>query len=258
MQKGIFNWFGFLDPIEVRLEQIARSGFGHVALWWEDETWPKLVKRFDMIKMAEKAGMEVDSIHLPYLEINEIWQEDNRKISETYENYLREIATVGGKLCVLHLQNEWYEPEQLEPGYRFVQSMVTLAEQLDLKIALENTHFTHLVSEALRLFPSRNLGICYDSSHDFYRSETHGELLKKHSERLFCLHLSDTDGEEDRHWTLGPGIVDLSLLTEEFRSASYQGVRTLEVIANARQKERGAEAFLAEAYRSLDLLESKV
>ncbi len=258
MQKGIFNWFGFLDPIEVRLEQIARSGFGHVALWWEDETWPKLVKRFDMIKMVEKAGLALDSIHLPYLEINDIWQEDNRKISEIYQNYLQEIASSGGKLCVLHLQNEWYEPETLEPGYRFVQSMVTLAEQLKIKIALENTHHTHLLSEALRLFPSRNLGMCYDSSHDFYQTETQGELLKKHSERLFCLHLSDTDGQEDRHWTLGPGIVDLGMLKNEFRSVGYQGVRTLEVIANERQKELGAEGFLAEAYQSLDLLKRKI
>lgn len=258
MQKGIFNWFGFLDPIEVRLEQIKESGFSHVALWWEDETWPKTVKRFDMVRMAEAADLTVDSIHLPYLEINDIWQEDNRKSTESYQNYLMEIASSGGKLCVLHLQNEWYEPETLEPGYRFIEGMVTLAEQLNLKIALENTHHTHLVSEALRLFPSKKLGICYDSSHDFFSTETHGALLKKHSERLFCLHLSDTDGLEDRHWTPGPGIVDFSMLNEEFRLAGYQGIRTLEVIANERQKELGAEAFLTEAYRSLDLLMSKI
>ncbi len=254
MQKGIFSWFGFLESIEIRLGQINNCGFDHVALWWEDETWPTLVKRFDMVKMAEKAGLTVDSIHLPYLEINDIWKQDNKEITNCYATYLREIASSGGELCVLHLQNEWFAPESLASGYRFLESMVLLAEELQVKIALENTHHTYLLSDALNHFPSESLGMCYDSSHDFYKTESKGELLKKHGDRLFCLHLSDTDGQADRHWTPGLGMVDFKCLSHDFQSFGYRGVYTLEVLADQRQKELGAEAFLAESYEALNLL----
>lgn len=251
MQKGIFSWFGFLDSIENRLNQIKMSGFDHVALWWEDETWPLLVKRFDMLLMAEKAGLQVDSIHLPYYGINAIWEKDNQEITQCYRTYLEEIALSGGKICVLHLQNDWLNPQTLNHGYRFLESLVLLAEQLQLKIALENTHHTQLLSEAFKRFPSDSLGMCYDSSHDFYKTETKGALLKKHGDRLFCLHLSDTDGEADRHWTPGLGSVDFRMLHDEFQLFNYQGVYTLEVNADERQKELGAVAFLTEAYAAM-------
>ena len=258
MQTGIFSWFGFLDPIGVRLEQIKRSGFSHVSLWWEDETWPELVSRFDMVTMAEETGLAVDSIHLPYLEINGIWEKDNRKITEQYRTYLQEIASAGGKLCVLHLQNEWFEPESVASGYRFLESQLALAERLGMRIALENTHFTYLLGGALEQFPSSSLGLCYDSSHDFFETETRGLLLQENRDRVFCLHLSDTDGKKDRHWTPGPGIVDFSMLNRELQQAAYTGVHTLEVWADESQKELGAEGFLAQAKRSLERLEGRI
>ena len=251
MEKGIFAWFGFLDPIEVRLFQIAEAGFGHVALWWEDETWPKLVRRLDMVEMARENGLKVDSIHLPYRDINGIWKRGNQPIVKHYQEALREIAACGGKTCVLHVQDEWYKPQETRYGIRFFEGILRIAEQYGLRIALENTHHTEILEHLLHAFPVPHLGLCYDSSHDYYHTETKGALLGRLKERLLCLHLSDTDGVEDRHWIPGTGIVDFAVIQKTLSSVSFDGAQALEVCATVAQREEGPTFFLKEAHRAI-------
>ena len=43
-------------------------------------------------------------------------------------------------------------------------------------------------------------GLCFDSSHSWLYEKEENEVLKKLSEKLFCVHFSDNDKKEDKHW----------------------------------------------------------
>ena len=207
---GIFNWYGYVEPFEKRVEQIKKAGYDHLMLWWEDESYPKHIDRRDFIKIVKSYDLNLDNIHLPSEGINTLWSDGMDRIKKVDEirKWMDECKESGAETVVLHPTNGIGITLNNSMGYKSFEKIVYEAEDIKLKVAIENTRMLNYLEFIFEEFKSDFAGLCYDSSHDFINGQSCGDILEKWKHRLFCVHLSDCDGIDDWHWIPGKGIVD--------------------------------------------------
>ena len=92
---GIFNWYGYVEPFEKRVEQIKKAGYDHLMLWWEDESYPKHIDRRDFIKIVKSYDLNLDNIHLPSEGINTLWSDGMDRIKKVDEFAMAQMIGTG-------------------------------------------------------------------------------------------------------------------------------------------------------------------
>jgi len=142
---GIFSWFGFVLPLPKRLELIQRAGFEATCLWWEDEVGDYPVKKYDMPKMVLDFGLTVDNIHTPFCNSNDLWSDSlpaQEKILSQYLTWLEDCARFNIPAMVMHIMEGDLVPQVNKYGMESISKLVREAENLKVRIAVENTRFT--------------------------------------------------------------------------------------------------------------------
>ena len=252
MKTGIFNWFGYVMPVEERLKLIKEANFDNVMLWWEDESFPYFNDKKTFVSMAREFGLGVDNIHLPYDDCNLLWSDniaDREKHINQVLKWLDGCKESGADKVVMHTNRSSISSlsngnsVDFGKGYKSFEKIVFLAEDIKIKIAIENTKQFRYTDFILTEFKSNYLGFCYDSSHDFINGESKGEILKKWKDRLFCVHLSDNDGLEDRHWLPKKGIVDFKSIVDIIKETSCDSL-SMEVYPSEDEKHLTPTEFL--------------
>lgn len=256
LKSGIFNWFGYVLPIEERLRLIKEANFDNIMLWWEDESFPQFKDKKTFVSLANEFGLGVDNIHLPYEDCNLLWS-DTVSDRERYINELLKCIegckASGANKVVMHTNrgsissvSNGYAVDFIN-GYKAFEKIVLLAEDIKIKIAVENTKKFKYTEFILTEFNSDYLGFCYDSSHDFINGESKGEILRKWKNRLFCVHLSDNDGLDDRHWLPTKGIVDFKSIVDIIKDTTCDSL-SMEVYPSKEEKQLTPKEFLKLAY----------
>ncbi len=250
MKTGIFSWFGYILPIEERLKLIKDAGFDNVMLWWEDESIPRFMDKKSFVSLANELGLNVDNIHLPYEDCNFLWS-DKTSDRESHVNevlkYIEGCKSSGANRVVMHTNRGSLSDVDYKNGYKSFEKIVLLAEDIKIKVAVENTKKFEYTDFILNEFNSDYLGFCYDSSHDFINGESKGEILRKWKNRLFCVHLSDNDGTDDRHWLPKKGIVDFKSIIDIIKETSCDRL-SMEVYPFEEEKKLSPAEFLKLAY----------
>jgi len=250
MKSGIFNWFGYVLPIEDRLKMIKEAGFDNVMLWWEDEDYPYFRDKKNFVSLAKEFGLGVDNIHLPYEDCNLLWS-DKTSEREAHVNevikYLEGCKSSGAEKVVLHTNRSSLSDVDYKNGYKSFDKIINFAEDIKIKVAVENTRKFNYTEFILNEFNSKYLGFCYDSSHDFIDGESKGEILNKWKNRLFCVHLSDNDGTDDKHWLPRKGIVDFKSIVSTIKTTSCDSL-SMEVYPSEEEKKLSPVEFLKIAY----------
>lgn len=247
---GIFSWFGYVLPFQERIRLIKEAGFQATSLWWEDEGLPWPMKKEDMPRLVREMGLLVENIHVPFNESGLLWsaQESERAgIIERHLGWLKACADYRIPVMVMHLTEEGNHPAPNHYGLASMSRLVKAAETLRVTIAIENTQRNDNVPFILDRIDSRYLGFCFDSSHYHLTDKQDFHLLHNYGERMVTTHLSDNDGEKDRHWLPGEGGIDWFKVGESFPPA-YQGCLTLEAYPTLQEREGTAQNFLAKAY----------
>lgn len=257
-ELGIFSWYGFNTPIIKRLKKIKESGFDSTMLWWGDELSFKELNKQELIKETHKNKLIIENIHVPFDNANDIWSADNEKrdtILKNYKEWIRDCSTYGIPTMVMHISkgNEISNPNKY--GYQSIEILTNEAEKCNINITLENTRKNNLLEYLLDSIESPNLGICYDTSHAQLYGDEKFNLLKKYNNRIFCFHISDNDGLEDKHWPVGAGVIDWQSFVSNF-PLDYKGIISLEVYP--RDTVISEENFLNEAYESIKSIEMKI
>jgi sugar phosphate isomerase/epimerase len=85
-----------------------------------------------------------------------------------------------------------------------------------------------------------------------------GSLLSRWRDRLVSVHLSDNDGEKDRHWLPGRGIIDWDLVASLFPAETISGCLSLEVYPDENETPPDAASFLERAHRQIVWFRQKV
>lgn len=257
MKKGAFTWFGYVLPLAQQLEAIAKAGFDAAMLWWGDSLADYYGTPEQRARMVERSGLTVDSVHLPYEQVNALWQKDNGALVETYLGWIGECARFGYPRVVMHATDGDTPPPLSRDGLEAFARIAAEGQRLGVEIAVENTRFPQLLLGAMGAPGCETLKFCLDTSHGHLRGDT-GLLMETLGDRLICLHLSDNDGQEDRHWLPGNGQIDWGQTARLLAGAGYEGCLSLEVVPREDEKKLGPEAFMQKAYRRLAAFEELV
>ena len=256
---GAFSWFGYKLPLPDRMRLIVQSGFSHTFLWiGSEEPLVESGRIYEMPRMAADAGLAVDHVHAPYENANAFWSgrpsERNALLNENLK--LIEYCSQHSISCiVLHVSKGPTPPPPHAEGLAIFQRLGEEAVNAGIKLALENTRATSRLDFILNKLPMDSLGLCYDSSHDYLYSSSHGTVLGKWAHRLITTHFSDTDGKADVQWLPMKGIVDWDAVARAYPT-SHPGPVMIEAVP--KDPSQSPAEFLAEAYQAAVNLREKL
>jgi sugar phosphate isomerase/epimerase len=254
-RRGIFSWYGYLKPLEERLENLRSAGFDSLMLWWGDDLAFCEHGKADLVRLVRSKGFRIENIHVPYLDANDIWSDDGarrRRLVGNITEWIHDCAEFNIPTLVMHVSHYLDLAAPTEAGLDATVALALEGRRSGVRIALENTDRLEFLDYLLDSVDSPWLGLCYDTSHGRLQEERPFSLLRKYGDRLFALHLSDNDGLEDRHWALGRGVVDWSAFADALAAAEPLPVLCLEVIQH--DPEEDETIFLRRNLAFLDRL----
>lgn len=248
---GIFLSARGVDvPFPVRMAMIRDAGFGATCLWWEEERPEARRLRHLAPDIVRKNGLHLDNIHVPYRWCNDLWspkEERRRAAVERHLGWVDDCRSHGIPLLVMHVTMGRRLPPPNALGIDSLRRIVEAAETSGVTVAVENTRSARHIEALFHAIPSWNLGLCFDTSHDFLYGDPPLQLLKHWGHRLAATHFSDTDGRRDYHWLPGAGSIDFEAIAAHLPE-SYTGGYMLEVAPTPREVTLGD--FLSKAHAS--------
>ncbi len=230
--SGVFN-----DYSQKEFDELSKSGIKYVELGLsflnkktqaESEEWIR-----DFREKADKAGIKVWSIHLPFSKVRDI----STLNTADREGMIAECSRIMA-LCsplkpgkyIIHPSSEPISDEERPERIRnCITSLKILTEEVkkyDAQLALEDLPRTCLgnTSEELLLIVKgvgNGLGICFDTNH--LLKEKPQEFAAKVGHMIVTVHISDFDGIDERHWLPGEGIIDWNKIIMELAKSGYRG-----------------------------------
>jgi sugar phosphate isomerase/epimerase len=230
-----------LEKAEARLGKLRELGIGIELMLDESRIlWPEFQKE-TVSRLAErlaKTGVPA-LLHGPFHNLN-LGARDSHIRDYSRELILRgfDVARiVNSPTMVIHLAMlPQYSPESADAWWRSFSSVfpevIAGAEKSGVLLVVENTYETDpaVFERIFQKFDSPQLGMCLDVGHAHcYSSVAPQEWAARLHGQIRHLHISDNDGESDRHWTLGKGTVDISPVLDVFAADVVRPTVTLEV-----------------------------
>ncbi len=188
-----------------------------------------------------KAGLQIDSFHLPFTaedDIASFYETSRQEAVEKVRQWMERAALLGARVGIQHPTTNRLnvDVEGLDPYFRQLDKslkvLLPVAEQLGFHIALENLppgerggrfssrpeHFSRISAE----FAHSNLGFCLDTGHALIAGgpERADEFFAVMAPHMVAFHMSDTAGDRDSHLAPGRGLVDWNRV---FRRAAEMG-----------------------------------
>ena len=247
---GIYDCFGyggsFNVPFEERYRLIKLVGFDCVMLWWSDKFGRGTGYQED-VRLAKKAGLEIDNIHTPVHEQNCLSSDnlDGESVYQTYRQCVEDCAAFNIPTMVIHLPTDKYPVNEL--GLKRLEKIIHKAEDKEVQIAFENLENVNNLGMVLNAFQSNYVGFCYDSCHhQNYAPDI--DLLNKYGNRLMALHLHDNGGKRNQHQLPFDGNIDWTGVMKKISLTGYQGATTLEPM-NWDYEDLSMQEFLDCAYQ---------
>jgi sugar phosphate isomerase/epimerase len=243
--------FGFHVSFEERVRLIAEAGFDCTSLWWEEKHERGRAFRDLAPPIARGAGLDIESVHVPYSWCNELWS-DEAEVREgglaRHCGWLDDCSRHEVPIMVMHVTLGKTPPGVSEAGLEAYERLVEHGRNCGVVVAVENTRSDEHLNALFAQIDSPYLGLCYDVSHDVLHADEPGRLLREHGDRLVSTHFADTDGILDRHWLPGAGKIDYKEVLEDFLEG-YEGVLMLEVSSG--RKVWPIPEFVHQAYGAL-------
>lgn len=253
---GIFNWFGYRIPMTERAMLIKAAGFSHVMLWWGDEYIEQDGPKEAQPDIFRKAGLEIESVHLPFANINELWRDnaEGEAVFRYLYTCLEECAEHGLLTAVLHVSQGNNPPPFSEVGARRFQALADIAERRGVTLALENLRRLDYLDYVFGMVQSDALAFCYDSGHDLLYASAPYLMIDMYGSKLKAVHLHDNEGVFDEHLIPGQGRVEWPLVKAKL-DKYYAGPYMLECQNWGKDLGRTSPAeYLAQAYNAAQML----
>lgn len=226
---GIFSWFSYVLPMQERLRLIRQAGFDATSLWWGDEEEEK----HTLPEMARKIGLELDNLHAPCKNPNDLWHEgsDGAEYLDVLRSCIADCRRHGIPTAVVHVTRLSVRPAVTALGIDRLKRLVDFAEQNEVNVALENLNSIPHLNAVYAAIPSARLGFCYDSGHE-HCNHPQADCLSRYGSRLFAVHLHDNFGEDDTHLLPFDGTTTWQVQMEKLKTCRPIRFLTLEADFN--------------------------
>ena len=264
-----------MEDIEDRLRAIKNAGFTHIHWceeWGGDYTYSsyEIAQIKELVEKYELKSKGLHSTHGTWTK--NIYRdghyrrdftsdnEYNRKAGvELIMNRVDLAAALGASEIVLHLYIPFLTlgtDEQAKEAF-YVQVEKSLDElqpyclEKGVRICMENLFefpeewMLYSWDRLFARYPKEFLGVCYDAGHANMRWHADAiDVLKKYSDRIFCVHLHDNMDTMDAHLLPGMGTVNWDAAMELLAKSAYELPLTLELAC----KMMSEQEYLAKAY----------
>lgn len=204
--------------------------------------WLQTLPAFKLLgETARDSGLVTWSLHAPFGHHISPATADEAARAETLRALAEAMAqaeALGAGLLIVH--PGYYDPqaenraEALERAARTLAEVSNLAAQRGLRLALEYLppKPPDLGSSAEELLWLQaqiggDIGFCLDVNHANLPEDLL-EVVKRLGSSLLTTHLSDNDGQQERHWLPGEGVIDWPALIGALHQAAYRGPLLLE------------------------------
>lgn len=235
--------FGYSDdPVtQADLNQIAQSEIASFEIY--PPTFEKQNQSFKtaFLEMLRKSGKTAQSYHLPFgPEVDPSATDETMRADavRSLKEYLKDAASFGCKYVVLHASDGKIPPEtrtaRIAAARKSLAELAAPLREQHLQLAVELLPYDCLgnTSEELLLLleglPEELFGVCVDLNHGVGKPATPAQNIRKLRGRILGIHISDNDGNLERHWMPGAGVVDFEEVAAALREINYQGVYTYE------------------------------
>lgn len=238
----IFEYNDLIDHLEI----MGKEGIFYV----EVRGYPPRVDYHNKnyIKSLKDALVEnnikVHSYHLPFSPENgfDISLSDKAKMDHAVDEFklsLDAMIYLGGKIAVLHPGGTINSSKEKEERYKNsrenIGRLLEYCEKIGVKLAVENMPSGKMgervsdIHDLISGFDSEYIGICFDTSHANMTSGDAPNEIKKCSDKLFTIHVSDNNGKKDQHYLPFSGNIDWPSFWKELNNLNYNGVFMMEV-----------------------------
>jgi sugar phosphate isomerase/epimerase len=235
-------------PLEQVLRRIAAAGIGQIEISAEPPHFTPGVADVEVVRdWLDRLHLSAPVGHALYNSVNlsALDESVRRQSIQDVGESIRLMAAIGTFLAVVH-------PTGFSPDYRednrgdFLQQacksmneLAVIAGDLGVRLAWENLPHhgaprpLHDMSELRAVIDGmpEHVGLCLDTTHALIAGHDPLAQLRIAEDRLFCLHLHDSDGSADSHWVPGRGTIDWEPFILHLDTIEFQGPRTVEAIA---------------------------
>lgn len=182
---------------------------------------------------AEKYGVEVWSLHLPYSHdcINPASPDKlfRDRCIERDKIMLNKAAEIGAKVAVFHTSaepiDERERPEHIKHAKESIFAINEEAKKVGVVLAAEVLPRTYLGNNSAELSDiisvDETIGVNFDVNHLLIQS--HKDFVEDIGRKIVTVHLSDYDFKDERHWLPGTGKIDWKELIYLLKSVDYNG-----------------------------------
>lgn len=239
------------DNIDVNvfetINAIKNAGFKNVFIQWYNKDWNP--SQEEQLRYIKECGLNVIFAHLGYQGINNLWldNEIGNSLVERYKNDIRICKENNIPMVVMHLTSKSEAPQYNEVGINRLKEIVDYAEELDIKVAFENTKIKGYLDYVIDNVDNENVGICFDSGH--YHVHFDDELdFDKFKNRIFAVHLHDNDKSDDLHLMPFDGTLNWKEVISNLKKCNYNGPITMELCYRYEYLNMGIDNFYKKGY----------
>ena len=198
-------------------------------------------------RLARELGMEYQSIHSPFHEMNHVWRggEDGERVIKMMISCIEDCSKNEIPVMVIHpyigFDFDNYVPTNT--GIEGFGRMIRRAEECGVRLGFENVEGEPFLDAIMTEFKdSRALGFCLDTGHEqcYNRGK---DMLALYGDKLCHTHFNDNLGSrgeaitwfDDLHYTMGDGIVDWKNVMKRIRNTGYDGIIMCELTRLGRE-----------------------
>lgn len=245
------------------LAEIKDAGIDYIevsinAFWRKKPENEVYIKAYNALKMIQDAGLKVWSVHLPFSGSRDISVTDPKKREATiefFEEMIQLSSIFEPKYLILHpgadtIKEDESREERLKCSRNSIGRLAIAARNIGAVLCVENLPRTCPGRTAQEMdyltADIPNVAICFDTNHLLLGS--HQEFIELLGDRILTLHISDYDGEDEKHWLPyhEQGIIDWKAFYRSIKKAGYKGLFMFEVT-----KKHGTPKDLVNVYRQM-------
>lgn len=236
-KAGSANDDVFLDMTQAEMDALAQNGLSLLEIDWPygTEKTPEEITAWALAAKAhaDKAGITVWSVHLPFGGAYDISQTDDslrRQAVELNKHDMQLCARlVAPQKFIIHPSAEPIGDEEraarIAASKKSLEELAPVAKELNVTLLVENLPRTCLGNTSAELMDIidgiENTAICFDVNHLLIESQA--SFVQNTKGKIQSTHMSDYDRKNERHWLPGEGVIDWNGLLHALVGSGYPG-----------------------------------
>ncbi len=184
-----------------------------------------------LAEAIKSAGLNIFSIHVPFIFDYDISTPDEKKQASVAENCKAIIDAGhawGATVITTHASSEPFGQGEREArliaGKKMYEELGDYAHARGMRLTVEvlpRLCMGNTAKECMYFSDGEKTFINFDVNHLLW--ESHADFIKTAGSRIITTHLSDYDFVNERHWVPGDGDIDWKALYDGLEAVGYKG-----------------------------------